>query len=1314
MKGRILAFRPVWLLPVVALALSSLSPQDSLAQSPDPFTDVDDPTAVRYLGGDELLVDELSSSFSISLPTGELLEFDAVEIAVNAGVKTIKGKRKGNTILLTTDGNLAFGYVKSGHKYYVIDSVDGVPLMVGAERLPDPRLVTKGWGDDFVVDYERVLEQVSSFNESGNAAEFALSVVKVAFFYDQALADSEGLQSPRTRAQAAIDYTNAAIATHGVELELQLVYVGPLSSALAGGDPWSVFIGNTDKFTTATEYGADLLHYIYNFGSESYCGKGWLPGREAVSAAECGNTTIAHELGHNFGLHHDRANAADYGLPYSGFNYGYICGGAGTLMAYYGPTLPHFSSPSLSNNGEPCGIDIGQPNAAFNGAVFDYTRDSTAAYEQDPATIGNVSITTAGPINVDENAGVPVVVELTRDGDLSQDASVEIGTMSVDAVPGVDFEEIVQRVVFGVGEATKAVQFNAIDDETYEAAPETVDIVLRYPRKLDVVGDPLSISIISDDPDRGLAKFTDSYAAIWESHGTLLINVDRVGPTDYPLTVDFFIDPATAQPGVDYVDTSGQVAFAIGESATTISVDIIDDDAFEGYTANTFYVRLTGSNVDGSANSFPVYTWNDDLYLGQARLDASAYYVRESDGAVTFNIERINGSEGTHSVCVMFPNTGTAAGGTDYDNTQQCPAMFNGEDTTSVTATVFDNGSPDGERYFDIDLWSSVATTPPASASVFILDDDSATTGSGTVETGGANVEIPETASVFLDVRRVGGSTGAAMVDWTTVDGTATAGQDYIAAGGTLVWADGDTAPKYVGVTFTDDLVVEADETMGVQLSNVAGAVLGNSYAEIVITSDDSNGTLALSPVVQVLDESGYVDFTVQRLDGSIGSIGVSFATQSGTAIADVDFVANSGVLTWGDGDNSSRVVRIHAIDDDDYESVEEFTLELASPTGGAVIGDAVATISLQSDDAASIRSAIQGFPDINGNSAPEIAVAQVITGNTRVYVRDGSSGDVLSDVDFGSDPAYAMAVIDDISGNGAPEIAVLGTRPSGEVRVQVKDSLTGLGVNNIFYGAAYAGLDLAVIADSNANGADELAVLGRSAAGGVRVQVRDALDDAETSTTFYGSNADPIDLQVLPDINGNGAAEVVVHARVTASGQSRAQIKDTASGALIRQVFFGAAYTPLQLAVVNDVSGDGLPDLAHLGRNAGTGAVRVQVKASSGGPVISNAFIGSADLPVQVVGIGDANSSGSQDTAILVERPDGSGKVIIRDGLTGAQIRNTFMGAINSPAGLALVDDLDASGAPELAGLGESAGVQRVQVRDSISGAQINNIDYP
>ena len=360
------------------------------------------------------------------------------------------------------------------------------------------------------------------------------------------------------------------------------------------------------------------------------------------------------------------------------------------------------------------------------------------------------------------------------------------------------------------------------------------------------------------------------------------------------------------------------------------------------------------------------------------------------------------------------------------------------------------------------------------------------------------------------------------------------------------------------------------------------------------------------------------------------------------------------------------------------------------------------------------LPSYVAGLPDINSNGFADIAVT-VPGGSSHVHVRDGNTGELISDIVYGDEPIKAMAVIDDISGNGMPEIAVLGTRLDNNVRVQVNDSETGTTVNSIFYGSAYTAVDMTVLPDTDANGADELLVVGTSDSGGIRVQARDALSDAPTSTTYYGTKVPPQGVVTIPDVSTNGEPEVLIHGRVTTTEQGRAQMRDSATRALLRNFNFGSSYVPIELAVIQDVSGDGIPDLAQLARRDDTGQVRIQTKRTDTGETIANAFTGSTERPITVVGIGDANGNSAPDVALLMEQPDGMAHVIVRDGATGAFIRNIFAGAVRNPMAMALVDDLNMSGDPELAILGDNgAGTKRVQIKDSISGAQVNTIDFP
>ena len=80
---------------------------------------------------------------------------------------------------------------------------------------------------------------------------------------------------------------------------------------------------------------------------------------------------------------------------------------------------------------------------------------------------------------------------------------------------------------------------------------------------------------------------------------------------------------------------------------------------------------------------------------------------------------------------------------------------------------------------------------------------------------------------------------GTVTVDYATADGTATAGEDYTAASGTLTFAAGETE-KTVSVAVLDDAHDEGEETMKLLLSNATGARIRDGEAVGTIENSDA------------------------------------------------------------------------------------------------------------------------------------------------------------------------------------------------------------------------------------------------------------------------------------------------------------------------------------------------------------------------------------------------------------------------------------------------------------------------------------------
>ncbi len=103
-----------------------------------------------------------------------------------------------------------------------------------------------------------------------------------------------------------------------------------------------------------------------------------------------------------------------------------------------------------------------------------------------------------------------------------------------------------------------------------------------------------------------------------------------------------------------------------------------------------------------------------------------------------------------------------------------------------------------------------------------------------------AGYEIGENqSSATITVVRTDKIVGAVTVDYATANQTATAGQDYTSASGTLSFADGESQKSFTVDILPDDLV-EGEETLGLTLANPTGGATLGTPAAATLTIDDT------------------------------------------------------------------------------------------------------------------------------------------------------------------------------------------------------------------------------------------------------------------------------------------------------------------------------------------------------------------------------------------------------------------------------------------------------------------------------------------
>jgi hypothetical protein len=211
-----------------------------------------------------------------------------------------------------------------------------------------------------------------------------------------------------------------------------------------------------------------------------------------------------------------------------------------------------------------------------------------------------------------------------------------------------------------------------------------------------------------------------------------------------------------------------------------------------------------------------------------------------------------------------------------------------------------------------------------------------------------------EGGTATFQVIRNAPAAGPVTVDYSTAAGTATAGDDFTPASGTLTWAAGESGVKTIAVPVAADTPAEGDETFSVSLSNVAGAdaVAGTpTTAVATIAANEAGPALQFDGAAAAAAEGGSATLTVARVGSVTQPVSVDYATAPGSASAG-DYTPAAGTVSWAAGDGAPKTISIPITDDPAEEGAESFGVTLANPTGGATLGNpAAATVTIAASD---------------------------------------------------------------------------------------------------------------------------------------------------------------------------------------------------------------------------------------------------------------------------------------------------------------------------------------------------------------------------
>jgi hypothetical protein len=604
--------------------------------------------------------------------------------------------------------------------------------------------------------------------------------------------------------------------------------------------------------------------------------------------------------------------------------------------------------------------------------------------------------------------GNTLTVTVKRTGNLTAPASVSWSVGGGTSSPADFVAPTGGTLTFAAGIATQTFSIKTTVN-TLVDGNRSADIVLSAPAGPGaMLGSLASASLSIVDEDRaGTVKLSAAAYTVTESARTASIVIQRVDGKASNVVVEFVTIGGTALEGRDYSATNSSVTFSATDVSKTVLVPILENSLVDG--ARSFTFQLTGISPAGGVIGAPAsatVTIGDNDQGGTVQFSAAAYTVTEpasGDTSAVITVARTLGTAG--GVLVDFATAdGTARAGHNYVATSGTLTFDSTNTSKTFTIPILGDALVEGDNTVLLSLGNvrsstgfSGAGTPVLGAiknAVLTIKD--AQKG---LQFGASNYSVSESsATATINVVRTGPLTDTATVRYSTSDGTAAMGVNYVPASGTLTFGPNISSQSFT-VKILPDKVVSTPKTVLLLLSNANSSVaplvgLGpRSSAVLTIGDTDAGGTIKLSASTYSVGEgAGSALVTVMRSGGAAGSVTVDYATCdastspapvpacTGTADAE-DYEPRTGTLTFGPGE-TTRTIQVPIRTDNTVEGNEAFEIRLSNAGGGATLGTPNrAVVTITDDDQGGAVQFSASFYTVNepvsGNSSATITLTR-------------------------------------------------------------------------------------------------------------------------------------------------------------------------------------------------------------------------------------------------------------------------------------------------------------------------------------------------
>ncbi len=194
-------------------------------------------------------------------------------------------------------------------------------------------------------------------------------------------------------------------------------------------------------------------------------------------------------------------------------------------------------------------------------------------------------------LSVDEGAGTAsVVVSLNAISGL--DVSFDYATMADGtATAGNDFTATSGTITIPDGEQSATITIDIVSDSIDES-DETFSLQIDEPSNA-IIGDGISILTILDDD--ALPTLSVSDETVSEDAGTVEVTISLNTESGRDVSFDYETVDNSATAGEDYTSNTGSATISAGDTSTTVSIAILNDDL--GELEESFHLEISNPTL---------------------------------------------------------------------------------------------------------------------------------------------------------------------------------------------------------------------------------------------------------------------------------------------------------------------------------------------------------------------------------------------------------------------------------------------------------------------------------------------------------------------------------------------------------------------------------------------------------------------------------------------------------------------------------------------------------------------------------------------